>query len=101
MGRTAILNVKILGDAKGAQKALGSTADSMKRLESGLDKASGPALAVVGGLALLAKGAITAASDLSETGNKVDTVFGSASTQVKKFAATAATSLGMSNQAAL
>ncbi len=46
-------------------------------------------------------GTITAASDLSETVNKVDVVFGSAAASVKTFADTSAQSLGMSRNAAL
>lgn len=60
--------------------------------------------AAAGGLAALTYGtvkAIGAASDLSETYNKVDVVFGDASTTIKAFASDAALSLGQTTQQAL
>lgn len=53
------------------------------------------------GAANLAKDAIGAASDLAESGNKVDVVYGKAAGTIKKFTADAATNLGLSQQAAL
>src|SRR5262245_36719766 len=52
-------------------------------------------------IALMAKSAIKAASDLNETQNKVKVVFGNMSDSVLAFAKDSATAFGMSKQAAL
>jgi hypothetical protein len=61
--------------------------------------------ALVGGaayaMASFGKSAITAASDTNESMSKVKVVFGDSANQIKDFAATSATSLGLSRQAAL
>lgn len=58
--------------------------------------------AVIGsGVGLAIKSLISAASSLNESQSKVEVVFGSSAKAVKDFASTAATSLGISKQAAL
>lgn len=57
--------------------------------------------AATAALASFAKGSIDAASDLDESMNKVNVVFGQSSAEIKRFASDAATNLGMSEQAAL
>src|SRR5207248_1274820 len=47
------------------------------------------------------KSAIGAASDLNETINKSEVVFGPAAEEVRKFGSTAATAMGLSQQAAI
>jgi len=70
--------------------------DKTKNIGAGLFAAAGAA----GGVALL-KGAIDAAADFGETVSKSRNIFGQASADVEKFAATAATSFGISKTAAL
>lgn len=52
-------------------------------------------------IAGLAVAATKAASDLNETSNKIDTLFGKSSDAIKKFANTASTALGQSKKQAL
>ena len=94
-------------------------AEKVDIIINGVDKASGVlkgitgafgALATAGLAAAAAAGAafgalmvdsIKAASDLAETANKINVVFGDAAGAINQFAASSATSLGQSKQAAL
>jgi hypothetical protein len=80
-------------DDKGAKKAQTSLA--------GLSKNFLSAGVVVGGVATFMKSAITSASNLQETINKTNVVFGAASGSIREFANTASTKLGQSKQQAL
>jgi hypothetical protein len=62
-GKTAILAIKILGDAKEAQKALDDTAGSADRLQSGVGKAAVPAAAALAALGAAGLGAAKAAAE--------------------------------------
>lgn len=62
-GKTAILSLKILGDAKDAQKALDDTASSADKLQSGVGKAAVPAAAALAGLAAAGISAANAAAE--------------------------------------
>lgn len=77
-----------LGDAAGA------IAGGLAKLGLGM-AAAGTAAVGLGGIA------VKAASDLSESQNKVSVVFGDSADKVKQFAETAAGSLGQSKQQAL
>lgn len=102
MGKTAILSIKILTDAKQAQRGLDETASKTEKFQKGLGKAVVPAAAIAGGLALMGKKAVDAASDLNETQTKVDQIFGPAgAAMVKNYGKTASDSIGQSEQAAL
>jgi hypothetical protein len=80
-------------DDKGAKKAQTSLAGLSKNfLSTGL---------VVSGVATFMKSAITSASNLQETINKTNVVFGAASGSIREFANTASTKLGQSKQQAL
>ena len=110
MGNTLFsLLVKLGLDAKDYVSGLDDAQERAKGLQGGLDKVGGAIL--TGGLA--AAGASVAAlggflatsigpaSDLAETANKINTVFGETAGAVNEFAANAATSLGQSKQSAL
>lgn len=101
MSRSAILAVKILGDASGAQKAFGATEKDLDKLQSGFDGLVGPATAVTAGIVAGAGFAAKAASDLAESQSKVNVVFGESAGEISKWSSTAAQSMGMSQQAAL
>lgn len=58
-------------------------------------------IGIAGALVSQIPGAIKSASDLAETGSKVQVLFGDAAAEIQAFAATAATSLGQSKQQAL
>jgi len=101
----AELLVSIGADTRGLDTGLSSATKSISGLGTVL---GGVAL---GGMALLAGGAVAAgagllstispASDLSETVSKIGIVFGKSATKVLNFGKTSATALGMSNNEAL
>jgi hypothetical protein len=62
-GKTAILSLKILGDAKDAQKALDDTSTSAGKLQSGVTSAAVPAAAALAGLAAAGISAAQAAAE--------------------------------------
>lgn len=84
-------------------RSVDNTHKGIGRLGVGFGKlaaAAGGAIAAVG-VTQFFKSAVTGASDTAESLSKVGVVFGTSKRQVIDFASTAATSLGMSNQAAL
>jgi hypothetical protein len=102
------LTLQIFGNAKSAVSALKDTGDATvsmgKRMSSALPsmKTMGLATAALGTAAVVtAKKFIDMGSDLQESLSKVDVVFGQSSKAVRDFAKTSATSLGISEQAAL
>jgi hypothetical protein len=62
-GKTATLAIRILGDAKDAQKALDATATSADKLQAGVGKAALPAAAALAGLAAAGIHAAKAAAE--------------------------------------
>lgn len=80
---------------KGFTERLNSMAASATRFGGVLS------VAVTTPLVAIGKSSITAASDLNEAMSAVNTVFGSASETITRFADTSATQLGISEQAAL
>lgn len=98
---------KIEAENKRIEQSLKDSATGMNREASSIINSLKPiagaiagAFAVKAGVDMFA-GAVSAASDLSETINKVNVVFGDSSGAVLKFAETAAQSLGMSRNEAL
>src|SRR4051812_30888273 len=105
MAKSATLAIKIITDARGAQAGLAKTEGALGRVGK-IGKVAG--VAVAAGLAAAAAGAVAfgisavkAASDMNETVSKTQQVFGTARGAVTKFAATAATKFGISQQSAL
>lgn len=99
MARTAILSVRILGDAKGAIDAMGGVEKKAGGL-GGVVKGLGGAVlgaATVAGGALIGLGAagVSAAGDLEQSIGAVDAVFKGSADQVHAFADAAATNLGL------
>ena len=99
MARTAILSVRILGDAKGAIDAMGGVEKKAGGL-GGIVKGLGGAVlgaATVAGGALIGLGAagVSAAGDLEQSIGAVDAVFKGSADQVHAFADAAATNLGL------
>ena len=99
MARTAILSVRILGDAKGAIDAMGGVEKKAGGL-GGVVKGLGGAVlgaATVAGGALIGLGAagVSAAGDLEQSIGAVDSVFKGSADQVHAFADAAATNLGL------
>lgn len=105
-GRSAVLAISIIADASKARRELDATGKAATGFSSKLDKATGPALAVVGGLGLLGKAAIDSASDLQQSTGAVQSIFGKYANRITSQAKAAATSVGLSqaefqNQAVL
>ena len=91
-------------DGKGIKKAIAE----FKQLETtgekaqfALKKALVPATAALGGLAVAAKGAVSAASDMAEAQSKVNVIFGDGASEIAKFAATASSKIGQSKKAVM
>ena len=98
----AKLAVMVTADTKDAEKGLTGVTDKMNSLgNKAIGLGAGLTAGVTAPLVGLGMAAIGAASDLEESMSKVGVVFGDASEEVEDFASTAATSLGMSEQAAL
>ena len=99
MARTAILAVRITGDAKGAQQAFDQTASAADKFQSGLDKVTPAATVAFGAVAAGAAKAVSAASNLQQSLGAVRQVFGSSAGEIERFGQSAATNLGLSQSA--
>lgn len=99
MAKTAILSVRILGDAKNAVSAMGEVEGKSSRLGGMMKGVAGvvAGAAVAGGAALAGLGVsgVKAAGDLEQSIGAVDSVFKGSSDQVHAFADSAATDLGL------
>lgn len=95
------ISVVVTGNAAPLRKALGETDDMLKASFGGIQKAALAGAAAMAGAGALAYSAIQDAADLSETLSKAGVLFGENVKEIEKFADTAATSLGMTKQAAL
>ncbi|MDP5184792.1 hypothetical protein QOZ88_19335 [Blastococcus sp. BMG 814] len=103
VGRVRPPGVKIDGDATGVNLAVGQAEKGAGRLTSAFrGAAAGIASAFAfGAVTDFIGGTINAASDLSETVNKSNTIFGQNAAAVNAWARGAARNMGMSRQAAL
>ena len=109
MARDATITVKLTGDARDAQRALRDVERSGGRMSSSLKSAGKVAgVALAAGLAVgtaaavkLGTDAIKSASDLNETLSKSRAIFGQHAQAMETWAKGAATSAGLSTQAAL
>lgn len=99
MAKTAILSVRILGDAKGAIDAMGGVERKAGGLGGVMKGLGGVALgaATVAGGALIALGAsgVKGAGELEQSMGAVDAVFKGSADQVHQYADAAATELGL------
>lgn len=94
-GRTAVLAVRIIGDATDAQRAFDSTARGSDRMQRGLDKASVAATGVIGAVGAMAKASFDSASALQQASGAVEATFGAQAAAVDRLAATAADRVGL------
>lgn len=99
MGKSAILAIRIIGDATAAVTALEKVDGSAKSMQATMDKASVGAGIALGALTAAAVGAGNAASELQQATGAVDSVFGEYADKVHKYAATAADDVGLSKEA--
>ncbi len=93
-----------------AQSSIKGVDDSIKTADTGMQKFTGSLKTMAGTLGVafagtqlvsFAKDAVMAASNMAESVSKVNVVFGEGAEEVYKFGESAATNLGISNQAAL
>lgn len=93
MAKTAILSLRILSDEKNAVAGMGKTS----KAAGALGKVVGPIAGLFAAKELLdfGKAAVSAAGDLQQSKGAIDTVFKSGSKEMHKFAAGAATSVGL------
>lgn len=99
MARSAVLAIRILADSSQARRELGGTERQVGKFSGALSKATGPALAVVGGLGLVGKAATDAASDLQQSTGAVQSVFGKYANTIITNAKAAAQAVGLSQSA--
>ncbi len=100
------LTVYLAADLKKFNKGMTQAQGGLKGLGDSISKLAGPALIAAGAAAgafavKLGVDAVNAASDLSETQNKVGVIFGQSSEQMLAFADTAVTALGQTRTQAL
>jgi hypothetical protein len=101
MAGSRTLKLKVLGDAKGATEALAEVKFGMSSITKGVLAAGAALTGAATAVGTFAYKAIQQASDLQETQSKVNVIFGDSGDAIKKFASTAAGSLGQSKQTAL
>lgn len=100
------INIPILTsfNGKGAEQAIKEFQNLTKASDKAafaINKMAVPAAVAFGAIVTGGYKAAQAASDFNETVSKSGIIFGTASTEIKRFADTAASSLGLSKQAAL
>jgi hypothetical protein len=98
-GKTATLSIKIVGDASDAKKGFDDAESAADKFGRGLDKASVAAVGALGGIGLLAKGAVDAASELEQSTGAIDAVFGDWALDIEQAAQGAAQAVGLSTSA--
>ena len=99
MARTAILAIKILSDTSSASKGMDQAQGRVAKLERGVSKLTGPALAVGGALIAMGVKSFKAASQLQQSTGAVEAVFGRQTKAVNEYARTAADRMGLSTSA--
>lgn len=95
MGKTAVLAIKIVGDARDGAKALDDTAAKSSRLAGVAKKAGAVAAAGFAAIGVGAVKAVSAAGDLQQSYGAVDTVFGKSAGKMHTWASSAATDVGL------
>lgn len=96
MGKSLILAVKIIGDASDAIKAMDKTATASEKFAKGLNSAAKVSAIGLGAIAVGAKVAVDAASDLEQSTGAVSSVFGKYADEMTGYAKGAADAVGLS-----
>jgi hypothetical protein len=94
-GKSAVLNIKIVSDSKGAAAGFDQAESRVARFERGLDRASVASVGVLAALGGLAVKAFDAASALQQSAGAVESVFGDAAGEVQAFSRKAAQAVGL------
>jgi phage-related protein len=92
---SAILSIKILTDASQAKRGLDASASSMDKFKNGLSKAAVPAALVGAAILKFGKDAVESASRTQQAMGGVEAVFGKNARVVERWAAGAASSIGL------
>lgn len=93
--RSAILSIRIVGDASKATQAIEKTQSKVSRFQSGLSKAAGGAALLLGGMAAMGKVAGDSASRLQQAQGAVESIFGKQASQIDNLAKKAAGATGL------
>jgi len=101
MANIRTLKFNLLADIADFTKGLNEAEGNFKKFGEKLDNISGKAALAFGAIALGAKSTIDAASDLNESMSKTNVVFEDATDAIVEFSKTSATSIGLSQKAAL
>ncbi|MGO2655969.1 MAG: hypothetical protein ACTH93_09110 [Pseudoclavibacter sp.] len=96
MGKSAILAIKIIGDATGAAKALQEVESKSSRVGSALSAASKVSAVALGAITAGAITAGKAASDLQQATGAVQSVFGDYAGKMEEYGRQAANAVGLS-----
>ncbi|MDJ1115347.1 hypothetical protein [Microbacterium dauci] len=99
MGNTAILAIRIIGDANGAVDAFGRVDGAAATMQQRVDNASRTAGIALAGLTTLAAVAGNSASELQQSAGAVDSVFGQYARSIHNNAEDAADAVGLSQAA--
>lgn len=94
--KTAILAIRIIGDATGAAAAMTKAQRAAMTFREKLGKAATVASAALGAIGVGAKQCVDAAADLQQSIGGVETVFGSSSAQMLQWSRNAAQAVGLS-----
>lgn len=96
MGKTAILAIRIIGDATEAVASLETVDGKTKGMEDTMRKASVASAAALGGIAAAAVAVGNAASEAEQATGAVDSVFGQYAGRIQEYATAAAQAVGLS-----
>jgi hypothetical protein len=96
VGKTAILAIRIIGDATEAVTSLERVEGKAGGMEKTMDKASAASVAALAGLAAAGVAAGNAASEAEQAAGAVGSVFGSAADQITALADKADAAVGLS-----
>jgi hypothetical protein len=99
VGKTAILAIRIIGDATSAVASLDQVDGSARGMQATMDNASRGAGVALGALAGAAAVAGNAASELQQATGAVDSVFGTYAGKIHDYAQEAADAVGLSEAA--
>ncbi|MBF0808509.1 hypothetical protein E4U03_07790 [Rothia nasimurium] len=95
-GKSAIMSVKIIADAKRASGEVGKFEQAIGKLQGTVDKMTVPAAVAGGALVAFGKQAADAAAEAEQNFGAVNTVFSTAADKVHQWAVSSAQDVGMS-----
>lgn len=94
-GKTAILSVRILSDAREGKRGMDEMSTATQRFEQRLDRMTVPAAAAIGAIGAMGREAVNSASELQQSTGAVASVFGDYAGEVERYARGAAENVGL------